>query len=332
MRGGLSTVLPAMRSCVILSVCLTQPRMPIIAVDEGSREQNAAAVGEAEGILLDTAPLLPWPAASSAALRDDGCVFMPKAVSPSTVVALRSHCESELATKLSEVASGVASQGDHFGAVLARSSRHDLKLALTPLIEEALSEVLGSIAPLVRGTLECAEGEEPVLAELGAIYSTDGAPRQPLHSDTYRAAAPQLLTAFVALQDITPSMGPTTFLPGTHRDELAHAAILSPSLKADFLLSRPKRLGVMPAGACTLYDSRLLHAGGANHDRPRWLFYAGFTPSRTLMRELRGKQYEPLQRAAHTLSQLEGRDAGGESDAELEAMWAALLRPRDVLI
>ena len=52
--------------------------------------------------------------------------------------------------------------------------------------------------------------------------------------------------------------------------------------------------------------------------------------SRPLMRELRGSVYEPLQRAAHTLERLErGRGEAREDEAEWEAVWGALLRPRE---
>ena len=191
---------------------------------------------------------------------------MPEVLSPSIAAALRAHCEAKLEDSLAAVAAGAA-EHDHFGAILARSSRYDLKLELEPVVSEPLTEVLGKIAPLLRGAFE--GDEEPVLAELGAIFSTDGAPRQPLHSDTRRTDGPaDLLTAFVALQDIDQSMGPTTFLPGTHRDPTAHAAVTSPDLKAELLQTHPIRLGTMPAGACTVYDSRLRERRDSNTDVP----------------------------------------------------------------
>ena len=63
--------------------------------------------------------------------------------------------------------------------------------------EGALSEAAESIGELLCATLGC---DDPFLAELGALRSTDGAPRQPLHADTSRAETPELLTAFIALQ------------------------------------------------------------------------------------------------------------------------------------
>ena len=316
----------------MLTACSTL-NVPVIDVVGGSREHNAAEVGTAEGALLEQAPRSDWPSASVVVLREEGCALVPDALSSASAAALRNHCEEKRASSLRAVADGVSDETDHFGVILARgSSRCDLKLELDPVVSDALAEALESLAPLVRGTLE--SDEEPVLAELGAIYSTEGAPRQPLHSDTRRTeGSADLLTAFVALQDIDERMGPTTFLPGTHRDPVAHAAVVSPELKADLLRKRPVRFGTMPVGACTLYDSRLLHAGGANHDaRGRWLLYAGFAASRELMRELRGNVYEPLQRGAHTLEQLQQSSAASEGEEEWEAVWSALLRPRETVL
>ena len=305
--------------------------LPVLSTIRGSREHNAAEVGAAEGVLLEQAPIMPWSVASPAALDEEGCVHVPSVISPAACAVLRAHAESERQRSLAAVASGEALKKDHFGNILARSSRCDLKLELTPVVRDALAEALVPLAPLIRGSLQ--SDEEPVLAELGAIYSTSGAPRQPLHADTrLTEGRAQLLTAFVALQDVHTSMGPTTFLPGTHRNPAAHAEVNSPLEKAGFLRAHPIRLGTMAAGDCTLYDSRILHSGGASHDaRGRWLLYFGFAPSRPVMRELRGSVYEPLQRAAHTLSQLErerGVEAEREGDAEWEAVWGALLRPR----
>lgn len=310
--------------------------VPVLTARHGGREAVAGRVGTAEGAVLATAPRFAWPAASVAALRQDGVVLVPAGLSPSSAARLQAHCEARLAESRAAVAAG-EQFGAHFGAVLARTARHDLKLALEPPVAEALAELLGTLGPYIRGALG---SEEPVLAELGAIRSTDGAPNQPLHSDTSPGDPRRLLTTFVALQDVDEAMGPTTFLPGTHRDEQAHRALTSAEAKTELLRTAPVRLGVMPAGSCALYDSRLLHAGGANESpRTRWLLYLSFGASRQTARALRGDSYPELQRAAHTLSQLEAGPDGdmranlSEQEArEYEAMWASLLQPREVVM
>lgn len=276
--------------------------LPILSSEQSSHESQAGMVGDAEGTVLSASPLLPWPVPTAAALRKDGVILDPHALSSSQAAKLRAHCEAQLSAAMSEVSAGDVDESEFFGSVLARQQRFDMKLALDPLVAEALGEALdGCLAPTIRDVLG---SRDPFLAELGVIRSMNGAPRQPLHADTPRSDAPVLLTAFLALQDIDEDMGPTTFLPGTHADAEAHAALSSPTEKAK-LLSQGRRLGNMPEGACALYDSRLLHAGGANNSpRPRWLMYAGFCSSRLVARELRGERYADLQRGIPTLGDL----------------------------
>ena len=95
-----------------------------------------------------------------------------------------------------------------------------------------------------------------------------------MHGDTFWDSEPCLYTAFVALQDIDLERGPTLFFPGSH---------LSPKAQDDLEDDGPSALdafeaeiGVMRAGACTLYDGRLLHAGQPNSRGTRVLFYVSF--------------------------------------------------------
>ena len=309
-----------MRLCLLLAaadaVCgssrgvLLKMSIPVLPVGDASHEAVAGTVGAAEGVLLEQAPTVPWPEPTAAALREQGVVLFENALNPSKAADLRAHCEATLEAATASVEAGKSSEREHFGAVLARHARYDLKLSLeSPIVSNALSEALGAIAPVIREALGDGGDCDPFLAELGAIRSTRGAPRQPLHADTRLSDAdgpPELLTAFIALQDIDVSMGPTTFLPRTHVDADAHAALRAPETKERLLLGHAgsgRRLGVMNAGAITLYDSRLLHAGGANESpRVRWLLYAGFCRSRLRMRELRGDLYSDLQRTLPSIA------------------------------
>lgn len=273
--------------------------LPILPLEQSSHEDAAGIVGAAEGAFLMRAPPLAWPPPSTEALLADGAVLSHDVLSVQTAARALAHCEQKLDAANAAMATGSASERAYFGPVLARHSRRDMRLALEPALTAALTEAASTIGPMLREVLDCAD---PFLAECGALMSTDGAPRQPLHADTHRSAAPVLLTAFIALQDIDEEMGPTTFLPATHEDESAHAALRSPEEKAA-LLARGRRVGTMPAGACTLYDSRLIHAGGANRSpRARWLLYAGWCPSRSMARELRGEMFAELQSRVPTLS------------------------------
>jgi ectoine hydroxylase-related dioxygenase (phytanoyl-CoA dioxygenase family) len=58
-------------------------------------------------------------------------------------------------------------------------------------------------------------------------------------------------------------MGPTTFLPGTHR-QLAHSRFDDTAQK-DLLLQTSRTMqGPLGVGDAVTYDSRVLHCGGAN--------------------------------------------------------------------
>ena len=129
--------------------------------------------------------------------------------------------------------------------------------------------------------------KDAILYELSCLISDPGSQRQVMHPDTPCAAGEDavLFTCFVALQDITLDMGPTTWMPGTHTLQ-AHEQFqndnkvdnqLSP--KDTLLKQGPVVLGLLPKGCCAIFDSRLLHCGGANtnaSNQSRALFYFSF--------------------------------------------------------
>ena len=135
------------------------------------------------------------------------------------------------------------------------------------LRKEALDQAGGSTA---------FRGLDAELWELAAVVSAPGAAPQVVHSDTVvesgraRGSVPSppcLYTCFVALQDVTSDLGPTRFFPGTHLPQSgAHAALEEQPF--ELLKSTPAFDAEVPCGTCTLYDGRLLHAGGANSAVP----------------------------------------------------------------
>jgi hypothetical protein len=120
-----------------------------------------------EGLFLATAPRSPWPTPSAAALREEGCIYVPYVISNDTANTLRVHCANKLADNLASVASGAAFFSDCFGTVRARKARHDLKLGLaSQAVADAMAEALLVLGPLLRGALGC---DEPHLASLVRI-------------------------------------------------------------------------------------------------------------------------------------------------------------------
>jgi TPR repeat protein len=199
-----------------------------------------------------------------------------------------------------------------------------LPLKGAPLVQEAMRELLAGVAGTV---VARAVGEDATLYELAALVSEPGAPRQPVHPDNpYQDAAP-LLTCFVALQDISIDMGPTTFLPRTHTKE-AHASFDASTAARDALLCEtPARVALLRAGDCALFDSRTLHCGGANTDATRAVFYFSFRNARATapvgnVGSMRA-DVAPLPLAALRSKLAEATDANDPFDESREAREAA---------
>lgn len=180
-----------------------------------------------------------------------------------------------------------------FGNVLSSANRYDLMLSPS---DGPVRDALGQVLSVLHPTFSACLGDGADLFELGALISDQGASPQPLHPDTRHVVGegPAVLTAFVALQSITKSMGPTFFLPGTHNAE-DHAAFNAVGPEA-LLASHASWLGEIGPGDVTLYDSRVLHRGGANSSpNRRVLFYVSFKAAGavagtgTLFECLRGK-------------------------------------------
>jgi ectoine hydroxylase-related dioxygenase (phytanoyl-CoA dioxygenase family) len=173
-----------------------------------------------------------------------------------------------------------------FADVLLKTNRCDLTIPLgSTLVADALCNLLQH-SPVGK-TLEALLSPDAVLYELSCLMSDPGSQRQVVHPDTPCTTSndePALYTCFVALQDVQIDMGPTTWIPGTHRVD-AHELFKDESIPAggiesskDTLLrTRPSVLGLLPKGSCGLFDSRLLHCGGANEsEMSRALFYVSF--------------------------------------------------------
>ena len=166
------------------------------------------------------------------ALRSLGVARVNGVLSPRTAEALLSHVDDALEEALLGARDTFTLEsGDtfaqHFGKVLARQSssgttiRHDLKLDLQPPVSSAVEELLAALGPSLADCL----GTDAVLYELAALVSDPGSPQQPYHPDTSfcEDQGIAVLTAFVALQPIDASMGPTNFVPSSHT-AAAHAA------------------------------------------------------------------------------------------------------------
>jgi ectoine hydroxylase-related dioxygenase (phytanoyl-CoA dioxygenase family) len=242
-------------------------------------------------------PLLAEDTASdrAAAMEDAGVVRLDAVLSQATAVELRRYILAE--RDRVDVDATTGTQGDSLSRVLspsnsgsgrgskgeATTTRWDVRLPWDAPVERAVHEMLAG--PLGEALHALSGGGEAPLFECAAIISAEGAAPQVLHSDTVLTDGRQLFTAFVAMQDIAPHMGPTRFLPATHQG--ADCASSHKKVARGEITLCEKAVSVsaldMHTGDCTLYDSRLLHCGGAHRAAPpatrsseRVLFYVSF--------------------------------------------------------
>jgi ectoine hydroxylase-related dioxygenase (phytanoyl-CoA dioxygenase family) len=191
-----------------------------------------------------------------------------------------------------DVEDGTVPKRYRFADVLLQKNRCDLVQPFGPdVVMRALDQIINHSA--IRPTIEALLGPEAVLYEFSCLISDPGSQRQVIHPDTpygamggLAADEPVLFTCFVSLQDILDDMGPTIWLPRTHTQK-AHEEFKDESTTADekdspkdrLLRTTPAVLGTLPQGCCGIFDSRLLHAGGANmsgDNMSRALFYVSF--------------------------------------------------------
>ena len=267
-------------------------------------------------------------------VREQGVARLDRCVNAKHALALRAFCLEELA-RAQEHPTGYDDSDERaqFSAVLGAGgtaeaiaagddTRWDLRLPLSPPVRAALREILkGPVGEAVEELV----GKDAELQELACAISAPGAAPQVMHADAEWSADASLFTAFIALQDVSVDMGPTCFLRRTHLTERAHAAFDADG--AAFLAAADARLALLRLGDATLYDRRLLHAGGRNHSRRtdasalRLLFYFTFNRkdavcadldnAHSIRHEYRGRRL--------TLKQL--RDPKFKAPQVLDAWW-----------
>jgi ectoine hydroxylase-related dioxygenase (phytanoyl-CoA dioxygenase family) len=226
-------------------------------------------------------------------LQEEGVVRVDNVLSTATADAVRSYVYERREESLQMLQNKQIEYHHRFADVLLRDNRCDMPIPLgcnNPCIDTALYEVL--VDSPVAGIMTQLLTDQAVLYELSTLISDPGSQRQVVHPDTPYGAStdsdvPVLYTCFIALQDITLDMGPTTWLPRTHNKashikfyDDAEPADGSETVKDTLLRTTPSQLGMLPKGACAVYDSRVLHCGTANQStdptKSRALFYFSF--------------------------------------------------------
>jgi hypothetical protein len=145
---------------------------------------------------------------------------------------------------------------EFYGVEPGRTCRTDLLLPLDAIVQTAFSELLKKNSPLRHLLCELLPLSAP-LYETACVITSPGSHRQTVHPDLpFKENAP-LYVVFVALQDVTPDMGPTTFLLNTQN--------ACPPADLDAFLTRADSvIATMNAGDAVVFDARTLHCGNAN--------------------------------------------------------------------
>jgi len=213
----------------------------------------------------------------TAILQEQGVVRINNVLSKETAQALFSYISHEKITSEQAVANGYINVRSRFSDALLKKNRCDLLLPLeeSSVVMRGLYETLRQNTG-ISNVLEANFGLDAELYELAALISDPGSNRQVIHPDVPFQEHMPLLSCFISLQDIDPDMGGTVFLPQTNTPQ-HHEMLNDRSLRDGLLQSTPNKLSTLNIGDCSIYDQRLLHAGGANaSDKRRIIFYFTF--------------------------------------------------------
>ena len=267
--------------------CTTAP----CSAEQQDAQQLVRARAE-EDVLASVTQPLEHSSSPVCDVRSFGVARVARAMSEQTASSLLDEVLDQLAFAQEHV-TGFEDGEEHsqFSAVLAAAAtdaaiatgdetRWDLRLQLTEPVRAALHELLrGPVGEALAGLA----GGNAALHELAAVVSAPGAAPQVLHPDADWSASGLVFSAFVALQDVSATMGPTLFLRETHTQEahMAHAAgVAGPEgVNRAFLAAADARAALLRRGEAVVYDRRLLHAGGRNASavgEARVLFYVTF--------------------------------------------------------
>jgi ectoine hydroxylase-related dioxygenase (phytanoyl-CoA dioxygenase family) len=225
----------------------------------------------------------------NAILEENGVVRINNVLDKDTAQVLYSYiCEAKVEAEKS-ISEGKLDIRSRFSDALLKKNRYDFLLPL----EESTLVMRGLYETLVRNKIlstiiSSRFGNDAELYELGALISDPGSDRQVIHPDIPFQSQQlvrdnnqnhnnmPLLTCFISLQEIDQSMGGTIFLPKTNTEE-HHRLLKDHSARDGMLQTSPNKLSTLGVGDCSIFDARLLHAGGANSSsKRRILFYFTF--------------------------------------------------------
>lgn len=254
--------------------------------DENERSMIKREISSSIDSKYDTNLYAPEKDASGfgAVLMKDGVARINNILSEKTANNMLKYVKQKLEQTRKKVVAGEISALDRFGNVHNNEQRWDLLLPLEEddMVLECLHEIFYN-SPVL-STIESVFGEDDSkieLYELATLMSDPGSKAQPLHPDIpYQSTSPPSLTCFVSLQDISPEMGPTLFMPGSVSPEFHYDLQnrhLDPEAKG-LVATSYNTLSLLGTGDVSIYNPMVLHCGTSNRSlgQRRSLFYFSF--------------------------------------------------------
>jgi Phytanoyl-CoA dioxygenase (PhyH) len=245
---------------------LEAPSIKLQPPKSGTGFANSASMDRATRLATEQAKVL----------KRDGVIRIDNALSPEISDALRQYLLDQQQVAHAATLVDPSQSRLFYGVEQSRKNRCDMHLSLLRggidaqgdegehVLANALLEILGEDGTLraVYENLVTSEGE---FYELAGIITNPGSSRQMIHPDLpYQEEAP-LYVVFLALQDVTEAMGPTSFLLKTNTakaTEIFESGDMDAKDKQ--LVNADCRMATLKKGDAVLFDARVLHCGGAN--------------------------------------------------------------------
>jgi hypothetical protein len=175
----------------------------------------------------------------------------------------------------------------------AAANRVHLALPLSGNHADAVSDLFGTLYPLLTRILQCSEDKIPLLGS-GFMRTSPRAKGQQLHKDVHHydrhfpmdgasnAGEPRCVSIQLQLSDTsagTGDLGSLEVLPGSHRPDAPNGrpAAIEKAVKDPLVRGNGVIPIDVPAGTVTIYSSRLWHRGGSNDSNDSARTFAFFT-------------------------------------------------------
>ena len=228
----------------------------------------------------------------AAAFERDGVMVLPGLVSPRDCDAILQVVEETISK--GQAMSETAETLDFTDETRAAANRLHFSLPLRGNHTDAVSDLFGTLYPLLARILQCSEDKIPLLGS-GFMRTSPRAKGQQLHKDVHHydrhlpmdgmpavTSDPRCVSIQLQLSDTSAgagAMGSLEVLPGSHRPDAPNGRPATIEKAVNDPLVRDN--GVIPidvpAGTVTIYSSRLWHRGGSNDSNDSARTFAFFT-------------------------------------------------------